>query len=349
MKPTIPAVPLTVWKDLHIAAQSFAELRPWKILDDLDLIGVRDPLTNDVGYGIVMGSGGTLFGLCLYRGVEGFNIYRGLMDGSASRDPEDDFVLQNSLMLEYGPRSDLGAADHAVIKELGLTFKGKAAWPLFRSLLPGYAPWHLTEAEARFLTLGLAVACHHCERVINGNVDDSIRDHQCLVYVPLGDSRTEFQAQWEPWPTQPVPALKQPVLNLATINAIRQRKPQPDTPWEADVFYLPAQIDDRERPYFFRTAAICQQLSGFAFGVDAAYPEDSAAQLLADAVCSAIAKSGFMPDVLYVRNAELAAALAPLGNALGFTIRHQKKLKAIRMLKTSLTQRFVLGGGGRRR
>lgn len=349
MRPTVPSVPLPVWKDLYSAAQKFRALQPWEILGDTDLIGVRDRSGGETGFGVVMGSGSTLFGFCLYRGAEGFHLYRRLMERAIDVERDDFFALQNCLKLELGPRSGLRSEDLSVIQQLGLSFKGKRAWPEFRSLLPGYAPWYLTEAEARLLTLGLEVTWHHVQKVMTGKVDAAVRDGECLVYTPESGPEPEYRSQWEPWPVPVAPVVAPPALNLARLNALLAKKLKPDTPWEAEVLYLPSLIMDHERPYYFRIAAVCQQSTGFAFIAEASLPEPSVEQLLADAICSSIERHGFLPQTIFVNNEQQSASLAPLGKALGFTIQRQKKLGATRMLKEDMAERFVLGGGGRRK
>lgn len=349
MKPTVPNVPLTVWKDLYNAADRFKSLRPWEMLDDADVIGVRGASGGETGYGVVMGSGGTLFGFCLYRGAEGFDIYRRLMEGAIDIERDDLFAMQNCLKLELGPRSDLRPEDHAVIRQLGLSFRGKHVWPEFRSLLPGYAPWFLTQAEAQFLTLGLNVACRHVERIDNGDVDESMRDRGCLVYMPVAGAQTQFTGQWEPWPEPVREPLVLPVLNLPRINALRAKKMKPDSAWEADVLYLPSPILDRERPYYLRLAAVCQQSSGFVFDVKPASPEAQGSQTLADVICSSMEKHGLMPETIFVRSEDDTEVLAPLAKALNVIIRRRKKLKSIQMLKEAMMERMVYGGGGGRR
>jgi hypothetical protein len=334
MKPSAPAVPMSTWKDLYAATKAFSALQLWDVMDELDLVGVRDPISGETGYGVVMGSGGTLFGFCVYRGAEGFDIYRRLIEGEANFEEEDLFAGQDCIKLELGPRSDLQSEDLKVIRGLGLSFKGKYAWPEFRSMLPGYAPWFLTESEARFLTLGLMAACHHAGRVDDPEI--AVREGGCVMYAPASDGSKEFLAKWEPWPPRMQRPVAEPILNPARINAIRAGKPRPDTPWEADVFHLPSVILDRDRPYFIRLAALCQQSSGFALGVEPAAPESSGFQLLADAICSAIETHGFFPETLFVKSAEYYAALTPLAKALGLTLRRRKNLAAIRMFRRAM-------------
>jgi len=345
VKTITPAVPIVVWKNLYSAAAKFHSLRPWEVLDDLDLIAVRDSSTGEAGYGVVMGSGGTLFGFCSYRGAEGFDFYRRLINGEIDPEAEELFAVQNCLKLEFGPRSALWAEDHAVIRQLGLSFKGKHAWPEFRSFLPGYAPWFFMEVEARFFTLALDAACHHCEKVEGGEMEESLRDNECLVYSVAAGLPVEYNARWEPWPILAPGPIAVPILNLARINAILARKPKSDSPWEADVFYLPSTIHDRERPYYMRLVVVCQQSSGFVFVAEASLPESSVPQLLADGICSSVERHGLLPETIFVKRGEEAAALAPLAKALGVTIRVRKKLDAVQMLKEDMMDRLVYGGG----
>jgi hypothetical protein len=348
MKPSVPSVPLPVWSDLYAVTERFRALHPWEVLDDLDPVAVRDPATGATGYGIVMGSGGTMFGCCFYRGAEGFNIYRGLLEGLSTHGVDDEFALQNCLLLEFGARSDLQSADLAVIRQLGLSFRGNNAWPGFRSLLPGYAPWFLNEAEATLLTLGLRAICAHCESVIRGEIDESLRKGECLSYTPTGDPRAEFKVQWEPWPPRVQQNPSQPTLNLTRINALLEAKTTSAGAWEAEVFYLPSPIMEGDRPYYTRMGVVCQQSSGVVLTAEVSTPDLSGSQVLVDAICSSIEMTKLRPDTIVVKDANVAAALGPLGKILGFTIRQQKKLTAIRTFRKDIMKRFGFGGGGKR-
>jgi hypothetical protein len=257
--------------------------------------------------------------------------------------------MHNCVKLELTARSDMMNEDHEVIRKLGLSFKGKHAWPEFRSLLPGYAPWFLTESEAHFLTLGLNAACYHVERVNSGEVNESMRDGECLVYTPVDGAKTEFHAQWGPWPVHEPPPAAPPILNLARLNDLRSKRLTPDTPWEADVFYLPSPIFDCERPYYTRLVVVCQESTGFTFHADVSQPETPVPQLLADAICSSIEKHGFIPDTIFVKGADEAAVLMPLAKALGLAIRAQKNLDSIQVLKESMLDNLMRGGPPRRK
>jgi len=63
-------------------------------------------------------------------------------------------ILLETPMLQasFENRNELHKKDREIIKSLGLKFRGRYAWPMFRSYRPGYFPWFLTSEEARFLT-----------------------------------------------------------------------------------------------------------------------------------------------------------------------------------------------------
>ncbi len=125
MKPAAPLVQLSTWKHLYAAAQRVQDLKPWEQLDDLGLVVVRDPSSGETGHGVFMGSGGSLFGLCVYRGTAGFRMYQGLVDGNIDGMSDDYFATIDCLKLEFSSRSELQPEDHKVIRSLGLSFKGK--------------------------------------------------------------------------------------------------------------------------------------------------------------------------------------------------------------------------------
>ena len=317
MKQTVPSVSLSIWRDLYTSAQKFRALQPWKTMGDTDVVGIRDPSSGETGFGVVMGSAGILTGFCLYRGAEGFRIYRQVMEGGIDFERDDSFAIQNCIKLEFGLRRELKKEDHAIIRALSFSFRETDAWPEFRSQLPGYAPWFLTEAEARLLTLGLDAACLHCEMLLDGRSDESMRDGECLIYMPDESNKGEYRSRWGPWPAPAAPPVTLAVLDPARIAELRGISAKRDTPWEADIFYLPGQILDREKPYYMRMTAVCQQSSGFVFQGVLSVPESPSIELLADAICSSIKAHRLIPETIFVRRAEEATALTPLGKALG--------------------------------
>ena len=55
------------------------------------------------------------------------------------------------------------------MRELGLRYRGRGRWPIFRSVIPGHWPWYLSGDEARFLTVALDNVRDVAERIGQGH------------------------------------------------------------------------------------------------------------------------------------------------------------------------------------
>jgi|GEM_PF-1018683 len=339
--PKPPAVQHSTWQELYAAARRVHEMKPWEFLDDLDVVVVRDPASGQTGHGVFMGSGGTLFGFCVYRGAGGFYTYKDLIDGKNKGMSDEYLDALDCLKLEFGSREELEPEDLSVIRSLGLSFRGQHSWPQFRRFTPGYAPWFITESEAKFLTLCLEAGCHHHDRVDRMEIDESLRKGEYLVYSPVGVA-PGFESRWEQLPERPTGGAPRPVLDIKRLNALRSLTPAAGVAWEADVFHIPVGILDRDRPYMPRMAAACEEASGFVLDTEMSPPEPSTPQLLVNIVCSAAEKSRMLPETVFVKGANEEAALAPLAKTLGFNVGRRKRLKTIQQFKTAAIKQLTM-------
>lgn len=73
-------------------------------------------------------------------------------------------------------------------------------------------------------------------------------------------------------------------------------------------------------------------------------PESVTAKLLAEVICSANEKSGYVPQTIFVRTKSLTHVLAPLAAALHLSITHRANLKSIREAKDALTNALLWKG-----
>jgi hypothetical protein len=313
-------------------------------MDDTDLVGVCDPDTGETGWMVVMGNAGTLFGLVVYRGSAGFQMYVDLMEDRIA--PSEFLSLQDCLKLELGSDEDLEPEDRVVQRALGLRFKGKNSFPQFRSLMPRYAPWFLTESEARFFTLGLRAFCCHARRIERDRVDETVREDTVLVYRPSAKSADGFVGRWESYPADASRPLALVRFDDALVKKALEARPKPDSPWNAGIIVIPAPVAEGARPFFVRGAAVCQEVSGHAFTFHPGRPSDSDEQLLADALVRAVDQSGFLPDVVYVTSDTSAAALKALATKMGFAVRRKVPLPAIEQFANAITEEIAKGEFG---
>jgi len=145
---------LQEWQGLYESAVRVKEISPWEWMTETDVFGVRSPETGELGFVSVMGMLGEHFAVSLYLGSEGINGFLDLQEMGPFADPED-LIQIPQLQASFENREELDKRDRDVIKELGLKFRGRNAWPMFRSYHPSLFPWFLDAGEVRFLSLAL--------------------------------------------------------------------------------------------------------------------------------------------------------------------------------------------------
>ena len=152
-------------KNLYQKALHFKTLRCWEWMYDSDIFGIENPENGQIGYCCVMGNLGEVFALAVYLGSEGLEGYLKTVSGKIDPNDMNALHIQDCLMASFENRNYLTKKDLDIIKALGLSFRGKNEWPLFRNYRPGYHPWYLSIEEVQYLTLVLEQAIDICQRV----------------------------------------------------------------------------------------------------------------------------------------------------------------------------------------
>jgi hypothetical protein len=139
---------LAEWKKLYELAQEVKKLAPWKWLDESRIFGVKSPENDEVVFVSVMGQLGEHLAVAIYPGVQA--LYKFLEVEFSGGDVPPETVLEiPQLQISFENRDLIDPEDYEIIKKLGLKFRGKQAWPLFRSYQPEYCPWFMDAAEVR--------------------------------------------------------------------------------------------------------------------------------------------------------------------------------------------------------
>ena len=186
------------WRNLYNAAIEFKKTGCWEWMLDSDVFGVQNPVTGEIGYCCIMGYLGAHLALAVYQGTDGLETYLKMQRGKLPENEIELLMLQKCLMASFEDREILSEKDREIISELGLKFRGRQQWPLFRSYRPGYHPWYLTRDEAEYLTLSLQQAEEVALRFKEDRdiLKPSKKSHY-LVRVPgkKGD-RLEWEDKW---------------------------------------------------------------------------------------------------------------------------------------------------------
>jgi hypothetical protein len=77
----IPSCALPVWKKLYDTALAFGAIEPWGWMSDIDVFGVQNPESGEIGYCCVLGELGEVYGLVVYLGSAGLEQHREIESG----------------------------------------------------------------------------------------------------------------------------------------------------------------------------------------------------------------------------------------------------------------------------
>src|ERR1035437_6616142 len=135
---------------LYGLASELYGLHPWRLIDESQLILVRDSASGEVCYCSVMGMLGEVYSIHAYIGTESLRLFR-KMEAEEITDAGEFFATQHSVSVEFVPKAELERQDRELLAALGHPQGRGLASPIFRTIRPGFHPWFVTEEEARTL------------------------------------------------------------------------------------------------------------------------------------------------------------------------------------------------------
>jgi hypothetical protein len=155
-----------VWKVLLEKAKAFNQLQLWQWMDDDEIFLIVDPESGKKLFCSVIGALGEEFGMVVYIGNDGYKSLRQTFENPAYS--SDRVYSQHALLISFANRNELEKEDYKLIQSQGMTFRGKKQWPQFRSFVPGYYPWTISEEEAKLAIVALDQAIDVVQRVERG-------------------------------------------------------------------------------------------------------------------------------------------------------------------------------------
>ena len=330
------------WLQLYAAAARLKEVAPWQWMEETDVFGVQNPETSELGFVSIMGALGEHLALALYQGAEGLYGFWGYQR-THGEVPEALLEIPR-LEASFEDRNDLPPRDLQLIKDLGLRYRGRQAWPAFTSFRPGYVPWYLEAAEARFLTLAIDQALDVALRFREQrDLLKTPRDLDWLVRVP--EERDGTLAWHDTVLTVPLPEPRSIQLAMdKTLLQQAQRFPHSQAVVEADLYPFPGGFGERgERPRTAYVLLLVERESGLILGTDLLQADpnlDAVWQQVPLAALRALAAFGTLPKRIDVRLDTLGRALGVLGEDLRFEVRQVRSLRALDAVKRQFMQRF---------
>lgn len=337
------------WRALYEAANEIKALAPWQWLYETDIFGVQNPETGEVGFVSVMGMKGEHFAVNIYLGADALSRFWDLQDADDGDGfIEEEFVIETLLntpqiQASFEDRNDLHQKDRDVIKQLGLKYRGRKAWPLFQSFAPGYMPWFLTADEARFLTHALTQTLDVARRAEKDlsflETDD---EDEYLIRVQDSESNTWRDEMRQVPP--PEPKEYRLFMDNEALTHLAGLRPNMDV-IDVDFFWMPTPIGDRgERPYYPYNLLLFDPGSHMILGTDILVAKPSPEEMWGKVpmkLVQYLAGANIRPQTIRVASEPLAAFLQPVADKLNMQIELVPYLPEIEGIKGMLTD-FIM-------
>lgn len=311
------------WSDLYAAAVAFCREEPWEALDDEEPIAIQNPEDGGFGYGVVLGAAGMEFGFALYLGADGYESYRSLSDAKFEPESIDALTAQHAVSLIMADREHLDSEDRKLIKSLGLRFRGRGAWPMFRSLRPGCCPWFIDGPEARFLTLALNLMLEIVPRIDVGDLEPFDEDNpESLLTLVRDDGK--WVERWRR-PERPLEVIE-PAPDISEREDVRRLTASTNVgtgAWEMGLSRLSSSVapeDAADRPYFPKSLMATEPGRGTVAGFEVLPTPHPSPEKQQDAFVDMLREAGERPAKIQTEDKGLAEVLAPVAQAMGIRV-----------------------------
>ncbi len=317
------------WRQLYALADRIKEMAPWENLYEDELFGVSDPLSGEDYFISVMGQGGDHYAVGVYAGALALYQFWAVHEADSDEMAMQMLLSIRQLQLSFEDRENLDAYDRTVIKQLGRKYRGRAAWPVFRSFKPGYLPWRLDAAEADVLIRTLEQAAEVLARISVGeSLPEPENDESYLMRIPETQAGSViWREQMMRIPPPSLPELKVQ-LDIAKIEAARKLPKQRTL--ELDIATLPEPVADEEgRPFLAEMLLVVDNKSGIVLASELLPNGETPAHTLVNALyvlLDTLIRWGWTPATLYVRHEMAKELLAPLAAMLGIKLKIKSQL-----------------------
>lgn len=317
---------LKQWEALYEVGGNLKKLAPWRALADTDILVLQLPGQSEPVYCSVMGQGDMSYGIAVYPGNEALaRLYR-IIDHDA-HSQELLMLEQNCLVCNFGDREEVEAEDRAVMKQLGLRFRGRGQWIYFRAMKPGQFPWYLDTEQAELLTSALQNLFMLCRCYMEGKLSVDFDSGKTLTrwYDPEKDLWMNAVI--------PMPAPKmERTLDLQDdlLLARLKRSEKTSVRLEADSFYLPlpVQEDKKAPPVGVHMALLVDKDSGLVLDQQFAGPDDPDYVVAPSMLVNYMEEHG-RPAAIYVRSGWMGSLLRNTCKAVGVRLVEDEGIPAL--------------------
>jgi len=337
--PSLPAM-----KRLYELASNLYGLHPWRVLDESQLILVRDSVSGELCYCSVMGMLGEVYSVHAYIGTESLRLFR-RMQVEEITEAGEFFATQHSVSVEFVPKAELERQDRELLAALGHPQGRGLASPIFRTIRPGFHPWFVTEEEARTLAECIRAVIVICAEVAS---QESAKFWELADTYPMVTRMEGAEPRYQVDLVKAVLPAEPPVMPVRleeeTLRPLRSQDYTVRGVMELDHILTGTPIGKKgERNSCAAFALAVDAESGIILAPDVSDSSIAAGDALARVFLRVVQASRTLPNEVWVRTQKLKDCLAPLMESFGVAIRVAGRLPASDEARSSLLG-FLQGG-----
>lgn len=328
---------LEAWRRLYALMAAVKEMEPWEWMYETDVFAVQDPDDGTLYFVSVMGNLGEHLSIAVYLGTRAF--YR-LLDFAATPDSDatgEELLEISHLQASFEDREQLTSQDRDVIKQLGLKFRGRMAWPLFRSYRAGFAPWMLEADEVRIMTMALEQLLDIAPRFGDEEIDFPDEKEGYLVRVQE-DGAWHERVMAPPHPEPESIHIDIPKSDAEALRRLRRSR----NIFEVDLFLMPGAIGNRRsRPQMAYILMVVDKQSGAILSGEPLHVETTFQEMLAEVpkrfVQMCLNMQG-IPGEIHVTSERVEWLLSSLSSLMDSRIKRVRRLPALNNARNAMLQ-----------
>ncbi|HXY08415.1 MAG TPA: hypothetical protein VEI52_11280 [Terriglobales bacterium] len=311
-----------------LASDLFA-LLPWQVLDESQLIVVRDSGSNELCYCSVMGALGEVYSMHAYIGAEGLRTFRKL-EGEAMADPGEFFATTRSVYVEFVSRAELEPPDRKLLAALRHPKSHGHASPIFRAIRPGFHPWFVSADEARMLAECIAAVAVVCTVVVSRKNLNLWREAETYPMVTwVEDTEPPFQINLVKSTVPPEPTIPPLYLDEESLHRLLDKDYPVRGKMELDYIFGGVPIGKKnERKRCASVALAVDADTGMVYAPEVIDVSVPCGDALSRVFLKAIRSSRALPTEVRVRSPKLKESLDQIMRSFGVKLHVARRLPA---------------------
>jgi hypothetical protein len=315
-----------ILKDFFIIAKKIQKMKPWQIIDEIDVIELELPTEDENIYVSVIGREGISRAVIFYQGADGLASY---LDVLNQVDDSQQLALKQSFIAIYfGEDQEFCTYDSAYLKRSGVSFKGEKEKPFVRVSEPGRMICPIEIMEMTALTDWLEIlikALKYLQK--NSQVRAWLEEDQLFTgtLTALGDIKYRFRPLAEIF-SQAVDVSVY-INEIALAKAKKSLKKSVDV-WEVGLFYLPTPIYEEGSEYladFPHAFMAVDYSSELILGMHIAEDEVDE-RAFQHYFMNLLMELGKYPEKIHYQNDDVMKVLWPIINALNIAVERKQTL-----------------------